>query len=566
MDNQEKRHQPKDTHSPISKYILVNMLLFAMCISSTTAHAQDKTAEIDKVFSWATNNSPGCACAVSKNGKLLVNKAYGLADVHRTVAITNTTVFDIASIQKQFVAAAVLMLEKEGRLSLSDDVRKHIPQLPIYGHKITIDHLLTHTSGLRDWTGILPLSEDKPDAMTLILRQEGLNFEPGEEWSYSNSGYVLLKEIIARKSGMTIDEFLRKRIFVPLGMKSSQYLSNLRDSVKDRALAYEKQGDGWKLDIKLDNDRGGGGAMLSNPHDLIIWNDALANNKLGKLITQKLQEAARLKNGRRIGYARGLYLDQDRNNRVIWHTGGSAGYGSVLVRFPDQDLSIAIACNSGDEGNRLLAVRRIFDLFAPDRDTTKRSPGSPDQNFSVAIDPEDLKAKEGLFFNERTNQPLRLGISNGRLRVVNGGPLVTIDKDRFRNPDSQLSFFSNDKFEIHFISKDQFELKTIEGKVTRYRRAKAFRPTANELQAFVGRYKSDEIGGYFELSVLSNALMGRVNEGAAPGFPLTPVDTDAFQLSNVMVRFLRDSAGKVIALEYSNPVVRKVQFKKILPK
>jgi CubicO group peptidase (beta-lactamase class C family) len=124
---------------------------------------------------------------------------------------------------KPFVAAAVLLLVEDGKLSLTDDVRKDIPQLPDYGHKIMVDHLLTHTSGIRDWTGILPLTAGKDDALTVILRQRGLNFAPGEEWLYSNSGYVLLKEIVARRSGMSFDEFTRKRLFEPLGMKNTAY-------------------------------------------------------------------------------------------------------------------------------------------------------------------------------------------------------------------------------------------------------------------------------------------------------------------------------------------------------
>ncbi len=189
---------------------------------ATPALAQDKTNEIDKVFSWVTPGMPGCAVAASLNGKQVVNRAYGMADLERNVPITPDTVFDAGSVVKQFVAASVLLLVEDGRVSLTDDIRKYIPELPDTGYKITIDHLLTHTSGIRDWTGIVPFAAGDPDALTVTLRQRGLNFAPGEEWAYSNSGYVLLKEMVGRVSKMAFGDFTRKRLFEPLGMKSTR--------------------------------------------------------------------------------------------------------------------------------------------------------------------------------------------------------------------------------------------------------------------------------------------------------------------------------------------------------
>ncbi|MGH9200567.1 MAG: serine hydrolase domain-containing protein, partial [Vicinamibacterales bacterium] len=175
---------------------LLSFVVTALLVG-TPAHAQDTTNEIDKIFSWATPATPGCAVAASQHGKLVVNRAYGLADLERNVPITPDTIFDAASIRKQFIAAAVLLLVEEGRLSLSDDVRKFVPELPDYAHKITLDHMLTHTSGLRDWVPLLNFANGDYPAWSMILRQRSLTFAPGEEWSYSNSGYVLLVEVVA---------------------------------------------------------------------------------------------------------------------------------------------------------------------------------------------------------------------------------------------------------------------------------------------------------------------------------------------------------------------------------
>ncbi|MBA3949763.1 MAG: serine hydrolase, partial [Acidobacteria bacterium] len=354
---------------------LILLVGLTAMLGDSPAHAQDKIADVDKIFSWVAPGTPGCAVAAAQHGKVVVNRAYGLADLERDVPITPASVFDAASIVKQFVAVATLLLAEDGKLSLADDVRKHVPELPDYGHTITLDHLLTHTSGLRDWDGLMPLSNGKADALTLTLRQRGLNFAPGEEWSYSNSGYVLLKEIVARTSGLSFAEFTRTRLFEPLGMTSTQYLDDMRDVVRNRALAYDKAGNRWRLDMQMGNDRGGGGALLSTAGDLILWNEVLTNARLGAAISEKLQEPARLSNGRKLGYARGLHLDINRAGNVIWHTGGSAGYRSVLARFPESGLSVAIMCNSGEGADsRTAFVRRIFDIFVPASATVNAEP------------------------------------------------------------------------------------------------------------------------------------------------------------------------------------------------
>jgi len=538
------------------KKIIVTALLVG-----TPAYAQDKTGEIDKIFSWATPATPGCAVAVSQHGKMIVNRAYGSADLERDVPISAATLFDAASIRKQFVAAAVFLLVEERRLSLSDDVRKHVPELPDYGHKITLDHLLTHTSGLRDWVPLRNWANGSYDATTMILRQRGLNFAPGEEWSYSNSGYVLLTEIVARTSRMSFSEFARKRLFEPLGMKTTTYVDDLRLVVKNRALAYEKEGDRWRMDMLLDNDRGGGGALFSTASDLVIWNDALTSARLGKFVSEKLQEPATLNNGRKLSYARGLMLATNYAGRVVWHGGGAAGYRSVLARYPEQGMSIAVLCNAGEAAdNRDEFAARIFDLFAS---PTGTRPAPAAVAGGAPVEGLDVNSKAGLFFSERTSEPLRLIVNNGRLGIVGGGPLVAVSTDRFRNPRGSLAFMSQDEFELNFQSQDQFELKSMEGQTTRYRRAQPYAPTAADLAAFAGRYESDELRAILQMTPGKEALMGRLNDSPAPVLEFRPVDRDTFQRGMITVRFLRDKAGTVVALDFSNPVLRKITFTRL---
>ena len=539
-----------------SSYLsLLASFAVAALLVGTPAYAQDKTSEIDKVFSWATPSTPGCAVAVSQNGKLVVNRAYGSADLERDVALSPNSILDIGSVRKQFVAAAVLLLAEDGKLSLSDDIRKHFPELPDYGHKVTIDHMLTHTSGIRDWQGLRPLAGGNADPVSLILRQRGLNFAPGEEWSYSNSAYILLTDLVARASGMSFGEFTRKRLFEPLGMKTTASPGDLRDIVRNRALGYMKEGDGWRVGMYVGNERGSGGAgaIVSTAADLVIWNDALTGGRLGAFVTGKLQEQARLNNGRKLGYARGLIVDSSRGGPLVWHSGGAAGYSAWLGRLPAQGLSVAVLCNS-DEASASALARSVAEQFLPAEAAEVAAP-------SAVAEGTDLNSKAGLFVSERTGDPLRLVVNKGELRIpALPAALMPVAKDRFRNPRGNLFFMSQDEFELNFLSQDEFELKSMEGKTTRYRRAQPFAPTAADLQAFAGRYESDEVGSVFKVVAGQGGLMFHREGSGGKGSELKPVYRDTFQIGPVTVRFVRDNAGKVSAFDYTSPAVRNVRF------
>ncbi len=548
----------KNTNKNSYFFFLVSFVVTVLVVA-TPAFAQDKTGEIDKIFSWAKPDAPGCAVAVSQKGKLIVNRAYGSADLERDVALSTNSIFDIGSVRKQFVAAAVLLLVEEKRLSLSDDIRKHFPELPDYGHKITIDHLLTHTSGIRDWTALVTLAGGNADILPLILRQRGLNFAPGEEWSYSNSGYVLLTELVARARGMSFADFTRKRLFEPLGMKTTVYGEDPLDVVKNRAIAYEKEGNSWKIGVLLGKERGrGSGAILSTASDLAIWNDALTNARLGKFVTEKIQEPATLNNGRKLSYARGLNVETRGRDKLVWHSGGAAGYSTLAVRLPEHGLSVAITCNV-DGGAKSAYANRIFDLFLP---PAAAAPAPTAANASATVG--DLSGRAGLFFNEQTGQPLRLVANNNTLAIAGGGPLVALANDRFRNQRGSLFFMSQDEFELHFQSPDQFELKSMEGKTTRYRRPAPYALTLDDLKALAGRYESDEIGSIYQIVPGKNGLVMRFEISPNIALDLSPVERDSFEFGGRMtVRFHRDKSGKVVSFDYSHPVARNIKFTRL---
>jgi len=527
----------------------VSVLLLA-----TPAAAQDFTARIDSIFSVVAPTAPGCVIGVAQRGKPVLHRAYGLADVGGRVPMTPATRFDIGSVQKQFVAAAVLLLVEDRRLALSDDIRKFFPELPDYGHVVTVDHLLTHTGGLRDWTALLPLAADDTDVLALILRQRGLNFAPGEEWSYSNSGYVLLKEIVARTSGMPFAEFARRRLFEPLGMTASSYEADILQGTGPRALAYQQDGSGWKQYMRLGNERGGG-AVVSTAGDLLLWNTALTTGRLGKFVSAKLVEPARLNNGRILTYTRGLTATDIPGGPLISHSGGAAGYSTWLGRFTEQGLSIAALCNFEPVSVTNLAGRTA-DLFLPPVDAS----AAPGPRAAPGV---DVTRRAGLFLDERTGDPLRLSVTNGRLAIGNGPPLVAVSADRFQPPRPSLFFRSEDAFTLVFRSDDEFTLTSREGQETRFRRAAPWTPSAADRQSVDGRYASEELGTMFEILPGTPGIVMRFANAPGQAIELEPVAPDTYMRSLLIVRFRRDAAGTVRGFEYGNPVVRGIPFTRV---
>lgn len=540
------------------KIVRSTSLAAIVLLLGAPVHAQDRTPAIDSIFSFATAQMPGCAVGVSQRGRMIVNRAYGLADVDRRAPLGQGSRFDIGSTQKQFTAAAILLLAEDGRLSLSDDIRKYLPELPDYGHVVTIDHLLTHTSGIRDWTGLLPMAEEGTAVLPLILRQRGLNFAPGTEWSYSSSGFELAKEIVARVSGMPFAEFARRRLFEPLGMRSSAYVPDILQAGEGAALGYQKDGASWRPFMRLGNNRGGG-AIVSTVGDLVTWTDAIATGRLGHFVTTKIQEPARLANGRKLMYARGLMVDSTPGGVVVSHSGGAAGFSTWMGHVPEHGLSVAVSCNFDPVSATALAAR-ISDLYLPPLPAAARAEAAAAAAGVAGVDPN---SRAGTFFDERTGEPLLLQASEGRLRIANGPPLVALSADRFRPLRPGLFFRSQDAFEITFTSNDQLEIRSMEGQVTRYRRARPWTPAPADLQAADGRYESTELGSVFEIVPGTAGLVMRFERAPEKSLELTPVERDTYMLRGMIVRFRRDADGKVAGFDYGNPVVRHLAFTRL---
>ena len=532
----------------------------AVAVLTVPALAQDKAARVDSIFRAITSETPGCAAGVSQNGRVVLTRYYGLGDLEKRTPIGGSSLFDIGSTQKQFTATSILLLAQDGRLKLDDDIRKHLPELPDYGHKVTVDNLITHTGGIRDWTGILPMAPEGTDVHTLLLRQRGLNFAPGTEWAYSNGGYELAKLIVARASGMTFAEYTKQRIFEPLGMKATAYVRDIMQAGSNAAMGYQKDGSSWKPYMRLGNNRGGG-AIVSTIPDMLTWQDALASGKLGKQVTAQLHEQVRLKNGRKLDYARGVIVDSTPGGVVISHSGGAAGFSTWMGRIPEHNLSAAVSCNFDPVSATNLAGRMIDDVFLPPADPAALARWRATR--PVAAPGVDVATRAGLYFDEKTGDPMRLGVNNGRLQVANGPPLVPVSPNTFRIARPTTFFRSMDDFVMTFTDADHIEFRSMEGEVTRYRRAQPYTPTPAELRSVDGRYESKELGSVFEVIAEGNALTMRMEGNPERMLQVAPVERDAYMLRMMIVRFARDASGTVTGFVYDNPVVKGIQFTRL---
>jgi CubicO group peptidase (beta-lactamase class C family) len=327
---------------------------------------------IDSILERASaRGGPGCAVGIARNGPILVERAFGLAELEHRVRNEPTTVFEAGSASKQFTAAAILLLAADGKLSLGDDVRQYLPELPDYGRTITIDDLLRHTSGLRDWRYLFAMAGWLPgtrvhtnaDALAVAARQRGLNHVPRAEYLYTNTGYTLAAIIVQRVSGKTFAEFTDERFFRPLAMGSTRWREDFRRVVKGRARAYTAERQEWVEDMPFENEHGAGG-LLTTIGDLLVWNEALRSNRLGQKLTDQLQERTVLANGEQANYARGLFVERRRDLLEVSHGGSTRGYRSWIGRYPDHGLSVAVLCNS-DGANPAELARALADVYLP---------------------------------------------------------------------------------------------------------------------------------------------------------------------------------------------------------
>jgi CubicO group peptidase (beta-lactamase class C family) len=405
-------------------------LLSGASVGYPATSDEKSAAAVDEVFSDLTKSgSPGCALGVYRDGKIIYAKGYGLANIEENVVITPQSVFDIGSTSKQFTAASILLLEKQGKLSVNDDIRKYVPELRDYGEKITILQLLNHTSGLRDYLTLMELAgiptdsvTTDADALALITRQKALNFAPGSDWLYSNTGFFLLSTIVQRVSAKTLRDFAAENIFAPLEMTHTQFRNSHASLIPNRALAYDEQENdaGYTLNVSY-FEQTGDGAVHTSVEDLLKWDENFYSPRVGSNeFLAEIQERGKLNNGKVLDYAKGLRLQDYRGLHTVSHGGSWGGYRAELLRFPDQHFSVACLCNvsNADAGRRARQVADIYlgSFMKPRENKSKESDNK--ESIETTIGVEELKNYSGDYWSEELGASYRLGVADGRIKIL----------------------------------------------------------------------------------------------------------------------------------------------------
>lgn len=521
-------------------------LLLAQPLAGQSLTAVD-ARRVDSVFAAVDRTiSPGCALAIYRDGAISYTRGYGMANLEHGIAITPQTVFDIGSTSKQFAAAAIVLLAQDGKLTIDDAVKKHIPELPSYQRPVTIRQLLNHTSGMRDYLTLMQLhgtdfegvTRDQ-DALDLIIRQQALNFEPGSEFLYSNSGFFVLSQIVKRVSGKTLAQFADERIFKPLGMRHTHFHDDHTFIVANRATAYSPRASGFQIDMSL-FEQTGDGAVMTSVEDLLRWDRNFYTPVVGgDGMLRDLHTQGKLNDGRTIDYALGLFVDQHRGLRRVRHGGAWAGYRAELLRFPEAKTSVACLCNLGTTNPSAFADA-VADIILKDRFAPLASTGPDTTAASVTLTSAQLARLEGFYRVPATGDQRQMTVRNGRLVSSRSSRLfVATDSLSFQLPGAVTLRFE--------LGPDGLARRMTETVLTSspqvFERFVPATPTAAQMAEYIGSYIAGEVDVTYAIAADASAL---VLQYAGNTIRLRPSVKDAFtdgrQLS---VTFQRDPRGRV---------------------
>jgi CubicO group peptidase (beta-lactamase class C family) len=523
---------------------------------------------------------PGCAVGVYREGGTVYEGAYGLANVEHRVAIDPArTVFNVGSVSKQFTAASILLLAKDGKLRLDDDIRKHVPEIRDYGHTITIDHLLHHTSGLRDYTELWWMAgkswwdlANEHDALTTLSRQSALDFIPGSKYGYSNTGYFLLSMIVHRTSGTTLAQFARERIFAPLGMKNTYFEDALGRVTPHLATGYALQSDGSLQRRSSGWIPYGDSDLHTTVADLGRWQHNFdAPTVGGSWLVQQMEQRGALNDGRPIDYARGLqvYDRGYRGRRTVMHDGGTwDGFRSDVMRLPGENLSIAVLCNADDAPAGRLRDR-LAEVFVAGQDPGLARDAIEDQgpdraqDATVPLGPEHIELL-GTYWNRDDVAIRRIERDDGKIWYVRGPEsrteLAPLEGGQF------LMLGVNERVVITPMPPKggRRSIQVVSGTPAILEKVAPFATSTEALVDYAGQYANREIGGARWTFAVSGGKLVLV----PPPYDvetLNPVFKDAFLdgYGGLLLVFQRDVSGRVTSVLVDTVRVRNMTFARI---
>lgn len=524
---------------------------------------------VDEVFApWDSGQTPGAAVAVVKDGAIVYKKGYGMANLEYDIPIVPSTVFHIASISKQFTVFAVLLLEKQGELSLDDDIRKYIPEVPDFGKTITLRHLANHTSGLRDQWNLLAMAgwrlDDvitKEHVLKLVKNQKELNFDPGEEYLYCNTGFTLLAEVVSRVSGQSFAEFTDSNIFVPLGMSKTLFYDDHEKIVKNRAYSYSPDKDGYKKSV-LSYANVGATSLFTTVEDLSLWALNFEDPVVGDIdMLNKMNTPAVLNNGETFGGGLGQFIGQYKGLNEIQHGGADAGYRTYLTRFPDQNLAVAVFSNDGSFSSATIA-HKVVDIYLKDEFKIPEPVEKPNTEEAVSVDLRTLESYVGEYKLE-PGVTIKITEDNGILfGQASGQPVLllkalSVNEFTVDGAGARIEFLKGTNGKTDSIKVNMGD-RTMEGS-----RIETLEKDAVDLSDFEGNFYSDELTTGYEFIVVGDQLLARHSRSS--DIELEPEKEDLFSGNKWFfgkVEFIRNAENKITGCKVSSGRVKNVWFRK----
>jgi len=467
------------------------LLTLLCCRYNFTAQVSDpRLKAVDALFAkWSKPDSPGCVLGIIQNGRFLYKQGFGSANLEYNLPITPKSVFRIGSTSKQFTAMCIVLLAEEGNLVLENSIRDYIPDMPDYADEITVKHLLHHTSGIRDYLTLWSIAGARdgdfftdPEVVAMLTRQKELNFKPGDEFLYSNSGYFLLAEIVRRITGKSMRYYAAEKIFKPLGMKNTHFHDDSTEIVPNRASGYAaERGGGFTISMTTLGMIGDGG-VFTTAEDLLLWDQNFYHNKLGKgdpALIAKMLTTGILNSGKQLDYAFGLGVTKYRGLDLVSHGGAFVGFRADMLRFPEQKFSVICLANLS-QFNPSQMARKVADIFLVDhfQETVPvQKPRPAARKRAVEHwEPETdaLLVYLGKYFSEELQVAYWIDLKQGKLYLRHENPykdypraaLVPETADTFKCSAFRLNFIRNGQCGITAFTADAGRVKNIRFKKT----------------------------------------------------------------------------------------------------
>ena len=535
--------------------------------AQTPPPADELAKKVDAFLAqWDRDDLPGCAVGAVKDGKLVYKRGFGMANLDYDVPNTPSTLFNLASVSKQFTAASIALLAQQGKLSLDDDVRKYVPELPKYADTITLRHLIHHTSGIRDYEALVFFSGQSVDntysekaVLNILTRQKNINFKPGSEYQYSNSGYFLLGVVVRRVSGKSLRAFAEENIFKPLGMNNTRFYDNRFEVIKNRASGYRVgPGNAIRARSSLD-DLVGDGGLLSTVEDLYLWDQNFYEPKVGnKELISMLTTPGTLNGGEKMRYAFGLWWSDYKGLPVVEHGGNiGSGYRAMISRFPGQKFTAIVLCNNTAMSQQVIA-HKLADIYLDGQfktDTPGRQRAAESLPAAIALSEKEALRYAGTYAHRESGRAFRLSFKDGKL--INSGllrnevPVMPVSENRL------LIVAGADVTELNPVfnkSGASSEIRIL----TRSGQPDVFVPVGppsespEKLSEYAGTYFSDELNADYTISPKGNGLALRVGESLES--PLVASYADSFTLpgGEINLSFARDGEGKITGFVFNS--------------